>query len=101
MQTLLFLADSSTAAAGGILAFLTLGAAIFGIIYSILLFFVPFMLWGCLRRLTDIRDILAGQPSRAGNLGIVKSHSEKSSTVPERTDVRELKRVMRDFEKAE
>ena len=48
-------AGSSDVAAGG-LGLLSL----FGVVNAIVLFFLPFMVWGCLVKLTDIRNDIRG-----------------------------------------
>ena len=56
----IFIAQSSSDAAAtgvaGLVGMLGLAGFLVALVYSILLFFLPFMVWGCLRRLTSIRD---------------------------------------------
>lgn len=57
-------AQSSTSDAAfglaGIFGMLGLFGVILGMIYSVLLFFLPFMVLGCLNKLTSIRDDIRG-----------------------------------------
>jgi hypothetical protein len=62
LPTPVFAADSDAAvgAAGGGLAGLFGLITILGIVYLIVSFLLPFFVWGCLNKLTDIRDDIRG-----------------------------------------
>ena len=47
--------DATTGIAG-LIGMFGLFGFLLALVYSIVLFFLPFMVWKCLRRLTDIRD---------------------------------------------
>ena len=62
LPTPVFAADSDAAvgAAGGGLAGLFGLITMLGIVYLIVSFLLPFFVWGCLNKLTDIRDDIRG-----------------------------------------
>jgi hypothetical protein len=54
--------DAATggAALAGLSGMFGLFGFVIALVYSILLFFLPFMVWGCLTKLTSIRDDIRG-----------------------------------------
>jgi hypothetical protein len=51
--------DAATGLAG-LIGMFGLFGFLLALVYSVLLFLLPFMVWGCLKRLTDIRDDIRG-----------------------------------------
>ncbi len=83
-MNMLFLASDTVTVAGVPIGLLILGLWALGVIWGIVAFLVPFMIWKILRRLTDIQNVLQGRASRPtglGNLGILKSPFEKTVRV--------------------
>ena len=100
MSTPVFAQSSSDAAsaAGAGLAGLIGMFGVFGFLlalfYSILLFCLPFMVWGCLKRLTDIRDEIRGfRKDLASRLTSVASPS-----TGEKRDLGHLQHLMKENE---
>src|SRR5690242_9549024 len=53
-------AATGGAALAGLIGMFGIFGFILAVVYSILLFFLPFMVWGCLTKLTSIRDDIRG-----------------------------------------
>ena len=85
--------DTATGLAGLMGMFGVFGFLL-ALFYSILLFCLPFMVWGCLKRLTDIRDETRGfRRDLASRLMSVASPS-----TGEKRDLGHLQRLMKENE---
>jgi hypothetical protein len=52
--------DAAATGITGLIGMFGVFGFLLALVYSILLFLLPFMVWGCLRRLTSIRDEIRG-----------------------------------------
>src|ERR1700739_3039825 len=68
--------DAAVAGMAGLMGMLGVFGFVVALIYSIVLFFLPFVVWKCLRRLTSIRDDIRGFRQE------IKELATRTSAVP-------------------
>jgi hypothetical protein len=69
--------DAAVAGIAGLISMLGVFGFFVAFIYSIVLFFLPFMVWKCLRRLTSIRDDVRGMRQE-----LIAATRQRTSTAP-------------------
>lgn len=86
-------------AAGAGLGILGLAGIIFLIVYSIVTFLLPFTVWGCLKRLTEIRDDIRALRKDLSAQSVKPLSLLSPSSTGEKQNLPALQRLMNENEK--
>jgi hypothetical protein len=94
--------DAAATGIAGLIGMFGIFGFLLALVYSTLLLFLPFMVWGCLRRLTSIRDEIRGFRKELASATRMSVAPTPPSTGEQHQvrDVSNLRRLVKENEKS-